>query len=123
MTELTTTGVRGLDLAAYAAWFDGQRPGEIAGELRGRLIAGGKSNLTYEVTDGTSWWVVRRPPLGHVLAKAHDMSREHRIISALAPTPVPVAPILAECGLPPDFPVPPAFNEGRYLKLKLLQLD
>ena len=86
MTELSTTGVRGLDLPAYAAWFDGQRPGEIAGELRGRLIAGGKSNLTYEVTDGTSWWVVRRPPLGHVQATAHDMGREYTAITALADT-------------------------------------
>ena len=33
------------------------------------------------------------------------------------------ARLIAECGLPPDFPVPPAFVEGRYLKIKLLQLD
>jgi 23S rRNA (cytosine1962-C5)-methyltransferase len=33
------------------------------------------------------------------------------------------ARLVAECGLPPDFPVPPAFVEGRYLKIKLLQLD
>ena len=58
--------------------------------LTGRLIEGGRSNLTYEVTDGTAKWVVRRPPLGHVLATAHDMRREHRVISALHPTSVPV---------------------------------
>jgi aminoglycoside phosphotransferase (APT) family kinase protein len=34
--------------------------------------------------------VVRRPPLGHVLATAHDMAREYRVLSALATTPVPV---------------------------------
>ena len=39
-------------------------PGEIAGDLSAELIAGGKSNLTYTVTDGTRWWIVRRPPLG-----------------------------------------------------------
>ncbi len=100
MTELSTTGVRGLDLPAYAAWFDGQRPGEIAGELRGRLIAGGKSNLTYEVTDGTSWWVVRRPPLGHVQATAHDMGREYTAITALADTDVPVPATYAHCDDP-----------------------
>lgn len=33
------------------------------------------------------------------------------------------ARLIGECGLPPDFPVPPAFVEGRYLKIKLLQLD
>lgn len=62
----------------------------MAGELRGRLIEGGRSNLTYEITDGTARWVVRRPPLGHVLATAHDMRREHRVIQALHGTAVPV---------------------------------
>lgn len=55
-----------------------------------KLIEGGRSNLTYAVTDGGSRWVVRRPPLGHVLATAHDMRREHRVIDALYPTSVPV---------------------------------
>ena len=60
-----------------------------------QLIAGGHSNLTFKVTDarGTNR-VLRRPPLGHVLATAHDMGREHRIIAALGPTDVPVAPAL-----------------------------
>ena len=48
------------------------------------LIAGGRSNLTFRVTgaDGARF-VLRRPPLGHVLATAHDMAREHRIIAAV----------------------------------------
>ena len=41
--------------------------------------------------------MLRRPPLGHVLATAHDMGREHKIISALGPTDVPVAPALGLC--------------------------
>src|SRR3712207_769832 len=65
------------------------------------LIAGGHSNLTYRVDDAAGGaYVLRRPPLGHVLATAHDMGREHRIISALGPTPVPVAPALAYCDDP-----------------------
>jgi aminoglycoside phosphotransferase (APT) family kinase protein len=60
------------------------------GPLRASLIAGGRSNLTYTLTDGTHRWVLRRPPLGHVLATAHDMGREYRVMTALAPTPVPV---------------------------------
>jgi aminoglycoside phosphotransferase (APT) family kinase protein len=84
------TDVPGLDLPRFAAWFDDACPGEIGGPLRARLIAGGKSNLTYEVTDGSRSWVVRRPPLGHVLATAHDMTREYRVISALRDTGVPV---------------------------------
>ncbi|MER5407627.1 phosphotransferase family protein [Streptomyces sp. NPDC002769] len=80
----------GLDLDRLRGLLDGERPGLARGPLTGRLIEGGRSNLTYAVTDGTTRWVVRRPPLGHVLATAHDMKREHRVISALHPTAVPV---------------------------------
>ncbi|MYZ08557.1 phosphotransferase [Streptomyces sp. SID2999] len=80
----------GLDLDRLRALLDRERPGLVTGPLTGRLIEGGRSNLTYALTDGTSRWVVRRPPLGHVLATAHDMRREHRVISALHPTRVPV---------------------------------
>ncbi len=89
--------VRGLDLDAFRRWYDGERPGEIVGDLSASLIAGGKSNLTYEVTDGSSWWIVRRPPLGHVQATAHDMGREYTAISALADTDVPVPRTFAHC--------------------------
>ena len=82
--------VDGLDLDALAAFL--RSPGAVAdpadlpsGPLHAELIAGGKSNLTYRVTDDVHDWVVRRPPLGHVLATAHDMTREHRVMSALAP--------------------------------------
>ncbi|MGH3323303.1 MAG: phosphotransferase family protein, partial [Streptomyces sp.] len=57
----------------------------------------GRSNLTYRVTDGESRWVVRRPPLGHVLATAHDMAREYRVISALHDTDVPVPETVLLC--------------------------
>ncbi|WP_405766309.1 phosphotransferase family protein [Streptomyces sp. NBC_01538] len=80
----------GLDLGRLRGLLDGERPGLVHGPLTGRLIEGGRSNLTYAVTDGITQWVVRRPPLGHVLATAHDMRREHRVISALCPTAVPV---------------------------------
>lgn len=90
----------GLDLDVFRRWYDGQRPGEIAGDLRGELIAGGKSNLTYEVTDGSAWWIVRRPPLGHVQATAHDMGREFTAMSALAGTDVPVPRTFAHCADP-----------------------
>jgi len=63
------------------------------------LIAGGHSNLTYRVTDAANRkLVLRRPPLGAVLATAHDMGREHRIIAALAGTGVPIPPALGLCG-------------------------
>ncbi|WP_017545038.1 phosphotransferase family protein [Nocardiopsis prasina] len=80
----------GLDLGRLRAHLDRRVPGLVAGPLRGRVITGGKSNLTYTVTDGTGSWVVRRPPLGHVLATAHDMPREYRVMTALRETAVPV---------------------------------
>jgi aminoglycoside phosphotransferase (APT) family kinase protein len=95
--ELRAEDVPGLDLASFRRWYDDQRPGELGGELQARLIAGGKSNLTYEVTDGDSWWIVRRPPLGHVQATAHDMGREYTAMSALAGTGVPVPQTYAHC--------------------------
>ena len=61
------------------------------------LIAGGKSNLTYRVDSATGSAVLRRPPLGHVLPTAHDMVREHRVMAALADTPVPVPRMLHLC--------------------------
>ncbi len=89
----------GIDEAEVTAWFAEHAP-EAQAPLAFDLIAGGRSNLTYSVTDAVDGrWVLRRPPMGHVLATAHDMGREHRIISALAPTPVPVAPTI---GLSPD---------------------
>ncbi|WP_394435301.1 phosphotransferase family protein [Streptomyces sp. SGAir0957] len=87
----------GLDLDQLRGHLDRERPGLVGGPLSGRLIEGGRSNLTYEVTDGTGKWVVRRPPLGHVLATAHDMKREHRVIAGLYPTAVPVPEPLLLC--------------------------
>ena len=88
--------VAGLDLERLAVWFGAHVPG-ADGELTARIIAGGKSNLTYEVGDGTMTWIVRRPPLGHVLATAHDMAREYRVMAALRDTEVPVPEMIAMC--------------------------
>lgn len=87
----------GLDTDALAAWLETERPGLLSGPLEATLVTGGKSNLTYTVTDGTADVIVRRPPLGHVLATAHDMVREHRVITALGPTDVPVPQTYALC--------------------------
>lgn len=98
----------GLDLDRLRGLLDRERPGLVAGPLTGRLIEGGRSNLTYAVSDGTSRWVVRRPPLGHVLATAHDMKREHRVISALHPTDVPVPRPVLLCEDPENEAAPGA---------------
>ncbi len=87
----------GLDTDALAIWLESERPGLLSGPLEATLITGGKSNLTYAVSDGSTEVIVRRPPLGHVLATAHDMTREHRVITALGPTDVPVPETFALC--------------------------
>ncbi len=80
-----------------AEWFSAQVP-EAEGTPRFERITGGRSNLTYRVTDdaGTTW-ALRRPPLGGVLETAHDMGREWRFLTALSPTPVPVPTPVAFC--------------------------
>ncbi|WP_323101221.1 phosphotransferase family protein [Intrasporangium sp. YIM S08009] len=87
----------GLPLERLADWLGTAAPGLLTGALSGRVVAGGKSNLTYEVGDGSRTVIVRRPPLGHVLATAHDMGREHRVITALRDTAVPVPTTYAVC--------------------------
>ncbi|SNQ50604.1 Aminoglycoside phosphotransferase [Frankia canadensis] len=62
--------------------------------VEARLIAGGKSNLTFELVSAAGSMVLRRPPSGHILRGAHDMSREARVQKALMGTDVPVARIL-----------------------------
>ncbi len=91
------TTVEGVDGPRVTAWFEAN-VGDVVPPLDFELIAGGHSNLTFSVTDAKGHVsVLRRPPLGHVLATAHDMRREHTIISALGPTPVPVAPAIGLC--------------------------
>ena len=93
----TSGEVPGVDIARVTAWLETHVDG-ARGPFGFEVIAGGHSNLTYRVTgaDGRRF-VLRRPPLGHVLASAHDMGREHRIIAALRDTPVPVAPAAGYC--------------------------
>lgn len=84
----------GIDRDQVTAWFTEHTA--AVPPLAFDLIAGGRSNLTFRVTDAAGGaWVLRRPPLGHVLATAHDMGRESRIMAALAPTDVPVPPVIA----------------------------
>src|SRR4051794_30743208 len=89
--------VPGLDLPAVLRWADAAVPGLLGPRTTPELIAGGRSNLTYLLADGDTRVILRRPPVGHVLATAHDMGREHRVLSALAPTPVPVPVPIALC--------------------------
>src|SRR5258708_23822926 len=96
--------VPGVDVAALARYLpDVLADFDPAGELGARLLAGGRSNLTCLLSQPGSRgrpekrWVLRRPPLGHVMPSAHDMAREFRALSSLAGTGVPVPRPRALC--------------------------
>ncbi len=92
-----STEVRGIDRVPVTEWLEANIDG-ATGPFDFDIITGGHSNITYKVTgsNGASY-VLRRPPLGAVLASAHDMEREHRIISGVGKTTIPVPRALGLC--------------------------
>jgi aminoglycoside phosphotransferase (APT) family kinase protein len=90
-------GVKGIRIDRISEWLEANIDG-VKPPFDFSLITGGRSNLTYRVTDSAGFrFVVRRPPTGSVLATAHDMAREHRLISALWPSEVPVPEAIGLC--------------------------
>ena len=97
LRALMSDAPEGIDAPHVEAWFCEHVPGS-APPLTFERISGGRSNLTYSVTDSAGRrWALRRPPLGKRLGSAHDMGREHTVIAALAPTDVPVPPVAGYC--------------------------
>jgi aminoglycoside phosphotransferase (APT) family kinase protein len=91
-----TVAPAGVNLDALRGFF-AAHVGSAGGPLSAVRFEGGRSNLTYLITDGDGEWVLRRPPLGHVLPTAHDMAREYRVLTALHGTDVPVPRPIAFC--------------------------
>ena len=86
-----------LDLDAITAWLTHAHV-DVTGPLTAHLLAGGRSNLTFRLEDASGRkLVLRRPPLGHVLPSAHDMAREHRVLSMLHAVDFPVPAPRALC--------------------------
>jgi aminoglycoside phosphotransferase (APT) family kinase protein len=83
--------------AAVGSYLAAQLGNEAWRDCAIELVAGGRSNLTFIVTSAAGDVVLRRPPLSNRLPTAHDMSREHRVMTALGATPVPVPETLAMC--------------------------
>ncbi len=103
--------VVGLDAEAVARWLTTLGI-EFEAPLHFQRVGLGQSNLTYRATDAAGRaWILRRPPLGHLLASAHDVMREARIIAALADTDVPVPQILATTADPQFFDAPMVLME------------
>jgi aminoglycoside phosphotransferase (APT) family kinase protein len=99
--------LRGIRAENVTRFFRERVEGAQEGPLRFELLSGGRSNLTYLVHGaGGREWVLRRPPLGHVLPTAHDMAREYRVLTALAKTDVPAPRTFALCEDPSvnDYP-------------------
>ena len=93
--DVGTEIVEGIDVPAVTDWLTAAVP-DLKAPFVFDLVAGGRSNLTYRVTDAAGRSVaLRRPPVGHVLPTAHDMQREYTVMSALGQTDVPVPTTLA----------------------------
>ena len=75
----------GLRLASLSTWMQDNIAGfDASADLQATLLAGGRSNISYKLTDASgASWVLRRPPLGHIMPSAHDMGREFRVLSGL----------------------------------------
>ena len=89
-------GVQGVDPVRLGEWLKDNVP-ESSGQVTVTPLSGGSSNLTFTVVDGEHQWVLRRPPLSHVLATANDVVREHRVQFGLQSTDVPVPRMVAVC--------------------------
>ena len=86
-----------LNVEAVGAWIAGLDIG-VRAPLRFSRLGQGHSNLTFLVTGAEERaLVLRRPPLGELLASAHDVAREARILSALETTDVPAPRVLGVC--------------------------
>lgn len=94
----------GVDPVALTRWLAAEVPRVAVRDdtpVTVQRISGGHSNLTFRVVDADgAEFALRRPPTGGVLATAHNMSREWRFLTALAPTGVPVAEPVAHCDDP-----------------------
>lgn len=88
--------VEGINVENVTAWLADRI--DIDGPLTFDLIAGGRSNMTFTVTDPAGRkFVLRRPPMGPLLPSAHDMAREHRLMHSLWDSPVPVPSMVGLC--------------------------
>jgi aminoglycoside phosphotransferase (APT) family kinase protein len=111
-TSDTAPGPAGIHIANVTAWMAERT--EITPPLTFSLVAGGRSNITYVVTDADGRrFVLRRPPMGHLLPSAHDMAREHRLMDALKDSPVPVPRTVGLCQ-------DPAVNERDFYVMHFL---
>jgi aminoglycoside phosphotransferase (APT) family kinase protein len=94
---VSAAGLTGLEPANVTRWLLEHVDG-LVGSIEFHVISGGHSNITYGLTDADGRrLVLRRPPLGDLPRGAHDVAREHRILSALGSTGLPVPAVRGLC--------------------------
>lgn len=107
-------------MRALQRYFD-EHVADCDGPLTADVVAGGRSNLTYRVSDGKTTWALRRPPTGGLTPSAHDVGREYRVMAALAHTGVAVPRAVSLC-LDPELIGAPfavvSWVEGRVLRTR-----
>jgi aminoglycoside phosphotransferase (APT) family kinase protein len=93
-----TIAPTGISTSRLSSWLSAVVPELVErGPWSAEVISGGLSNITYRLRFSGDTLILRRPPFGHLLPKAHDMKREYRLLSALADGPVPLPTPVALC--------------------------
>jgi len=106
MTDTRQPEIIGLDAPKVEKWIDGLGIGARP-PLTFSRVGAGQSNLTFLVRDADgNRWVLRRPPLGKLLASAHDVAREHRILTSIESSSVPTPAVYGLCTDPEITDVP-----------------
>jgi aminoglycoside phosphotransferase (APT) family kinase protein len=91
----------GLPAGPARGWLARNVPSaDLSGPWAPEIIAGGLSNITYRLPLPSGTLILRRPPVGHLLPRAHDVGREYRVLAALAATSLPVPEPLGWCADP-----------------------
>lgn len=86
-----------LNVISLRRFLDRVVSGGVDSDVSAQIVSGGRSNPTFDVSDGSRHWILRRPPFGQVLPTAHDMAREFKVLSALQSTVIPVPRTIAYC--------------------------
>ena len=86
-----------LELSRLEPWLRTNVPG-FDEPLSAEKFPGGQSNPTFKLTAGEHEYVLRRKPPGELLASAHAVDREYRVLDALRDTDVPVPNAVVLCG-------------------------
>tara|TARA_B100001142_G_scaffold53804_1_gene52034 strand:+ start:560 stop:1597 length:1038 start_codon:yes stop_codon:yes gene_type:complete len=93
---MSDTGPPAIAVNKVSSWIGNNA--EVDGALTYSLIAGGRSNMTFTVSDNSGVrFVLRRPPTGKLLPSAHDMEREYRLMHSLRSSEVPVPKMVGLC--------------------------